>query len=57
METQTGDGKMIGSHAAKHAAEEGRKARKAGKESWDNPYSFMHETLQAYAWEEGWKRG
>ena len=28
-----------------------------GKESWDNPYSFISETLAAYAWEEGYKRG
>ena len=47
---------MIGSHAAKKAVEEGRKARIAGAEIFDNPYSFMHETVQAYAWEEGFKR-
>lgn len=47
---------MLGSHAAKAAAEKGRKARAAGAEKWENPYSFMNETLQAYAWEEGWKR-
>lgn len=48
---------MLGSFAAKAAAEEGRKARIAGKEQFDNPYSFMRETVQAYAWEEGFKRG
>lgn len=47
---------MLGSHAARHAVEEGRKARLAGAEVWDNPYSFTYETLQAYAWEEGYKR-
>jgi hypothetical protein len=45
---------MLGSHAAKAAIEEGRKAHIAGAEKWENPYSFIRQTLQAYAWEEGW---
>ena len=52
-----GETEMTGSHTARHAAEEGRKARLAGAEKFDNPYSFITETLQAYAWEEGYKRG
>jgi hypothetical protein len=46
---------MIGSHAARQAAEEGRSAKLSGLEIFDNPYSFTRETLQAYAWEEGFK--
>lgn len=48
---------MLGMNAAKAATEEGRKARIAGLEAFDNPYSFTRETFQAYAWEEGFKRG
>lgn len=47
---------MIGSHAARQAAEQGRSAKLAGMESFDNPYSFITETLMAYAWEEGFKK-
>ena len=48
---------MIGGYAARQAAEEGRKAREKGKSKDDNPYSFITETVQAYAWDEGFKRG
>lgn len=47
---------MLGSHAARKAVEEGRTAKLAGLEIFDNPYSFTRESLQAYAWEEGFKK-
>jgi hypothetical protein len=47
---------VIGSHLAHYAAEQGRKARAEGKAQYDNPYSFVRQTLEAYAWEEGYKR-
>lgn len=36
--------------------EEGRKAAKEGKEMHHNPYDFITETAQAYAWEDGHKQ-
>ena len=48
---------MLGTANLKAQVEEGAAARAAGKESWENPYSFTTETPQAYAWEEGFKRG
>lgn len=36
--------------------EEGAKAKRDGKGSWDNPYSFITETHEAYAWDDGFKR-
>lgn len=46
---------MIGSYAARNAVEQGRKAKLAGMENFDNPHSFITETLMAYAWDEGFK--
>ena len=48
---------MLGTANLTRYVEEGAKARAAGKESFDNPYSFITETMAAYAWEEGYKRG
>ena len=48
---------MIGTASLKLQVEEGAKAREEGKEVWENPYSFITETVAAYAWEEGYKRG
>jgi hypothetical protein len=47
--------RMLGSHAARKAVEEGRSAALSGMESFDNPYSFITEPLLAYAWEAGFK--
>ena len=35
--------------------EEGAKAKREGKAEHENPYDFMTETAQAYAWEDGYK--
>lgn len=35
--------------------EEGAKAKLEGKAEHDNPYNFITETAQAYAWEDGYK--
>ena len=48
---------MLGTANLAAYVKEGAKARRDRKESWENPYSFITETLQAYAWEEGYKRG
>lgn len=37
--------------------EEGSKAKREGKAEYNNPYCFMNETAQAYAWEDGYKKG
>lgn len=47
---------MIGQANLTSYTNEGAKARKDGKESWENPYSYMTETLAAYAWDEGFKK-
>ena len=48
---------MIGTANLTSYVEEGAKARKNGEAIYDNPYSFIRETSEAYAWEEGYKRG
>ena len=35
---------------------EGAAAKRDGKAEWDNPYNFLLEAHQAYAWEDGYKR-
>jgi hypothetical protein len=47
--------KMINSYAEREAAQEGRSAKIAGLEIFENPYSYTHEKLQAHAWREGFK--
>ena len=48
---------MLGAANLTAYVNEGAKARKDGKANWENPYSYMTETLAAYAWDEGYKRG
>ena len=46
---------MIGMEAAKTAREEGRKAAEQGKTADDNPYDYRFESVQAYAWDQGFR--
>lgn len=46
---------MLGSKYTAQYHEEGRKARREGKNSWDNPYNYVWEAQAAYAWDEGFK--
>lgn len=34
---------------------EGAEAKRNGKSGHENPYDFLTETAQAYAWEDGYK--
>lgn len=41
----------------KKVYEEGFKAAREGANSWDNPYDYQYDSVQAYAWDEGFKAG
>lgn len=37
--------------------EAGAQAKRDGKAEHENPYDFITEAAQAYAWEDGYKKG
>lgn len=46
---------MLGSQNLSEYIEEGRRAARDGKQSFENPYNYITETHAAYAWEEGFR--
>lgn len=46
---------MMGSKTFKIARNEGYEAGKSRKKAEENPYNYIYQSVQAYAWDEGFK--